>query len=92
MTTQNLMRLRDTLGLLQQQDLSVGQFCQEWRVDHAVMQQLPQRYAEVMENLLSRLESGSLFSEESCSFSQHELLAQLRLWLDKAEIQLAKAI
>ncbi|MFZ6675518.1 hypothetical protein [Undibacterium sp. Xuan67W] len=92
MSTQNLMHLRETIGLLQQQDLSVVQFCQEWRVDHAVTQQLPQRYAEVMENLLGRLESGSLFSEESCSFSQHELLAQLALWLDKAEIQIVKAI
>jgi hypothetical protein len=29
-----------------------------------------------------------LFSEESCSFSQTELLDSLGLWLDKAEQQL----
>jgi hypothetical protein len=35
---------------------------------------LPPRYSEVLLNLLDRLESSALFSEESCSFSQKDLV------------------
>lgn len=57
--------------------------------DHArgqadLLQALPPRYGEVLLNLLDRLESSALFSEESCSFSQKGLIDSLRLWLDKA--------
>jgi len=45
---------------------------------------LPPRYGEVLLNLLDRLESSALFSEESCSFSQKDLVANLRMWADKA--------
>lgn len=45
---------------------------------------LPARYAEVLHGLLDRLESGALFSEESCSFSQKDLIDSLQMWLDKA--------
>ncbi len=34
--------------------------------------------------LLNRLESSALFSDESCSFSRHDLLDSVQLWLDKA--------
>ena len=49
---------------------------------------LPPRYSEVLLNLLDRLESSALFSEESCSFSQRALHDSLGLWLDKARAQL----
>ncbi|MGV3683688.1 MAG: hypothetical protein ACO1PM_28755 [Acidovorax sp.] len=45
---------------------------------------LPPRYSEVLQNLLDRLESSALFSEESCSFSQKDLVANLQMWVDKA--------
>ena len=45
---------------------------------------LPPRYSEVLLNLLDRLESSALFSEESCSFSQKDLVATLQMWVDKA--------
>lgn len=45
---------------------------------------LPPRYGEVLLGLLDRLESSALFSEESCSFSQKDLVDSLRLWVDKA--------
>lgn len=45
---------------------------------------LPPRYGEVLLNLLDRLESGALFSEESCSFSQKDLVANLHGWVGKA--------
>ena len=45
---------------------------------------LPPRYTEVLHGLLDRLESSALFSEESCSFSQKDLVDSLRMWVDKA--------
>lgn len=49
---------------------------------------LPPRFSEVLLPLLDRLESSALFSEESCSFSQRDLLDNLQLWLDKAHPRL----
>ena len=49
-----------------------------------LMGALPAQFETVWVNLLDRLESASLFSEESCSFSQTDLLDSLQLWLDKA--------
>lgn len=45
---------------------------------------LPMRYTDVLNSLLDRLESSALFSEESCSFSQRDLLDSVGVWLDKA--------
>jgi hypothetical protein len=42
----------------------------------------------VLLQLLDRLESSALFTEESCSFSQSDLLGSLQMWLDKARGQL----
>jgi hypothetical protein len=44
----------------------------------------------VLLNLLDRLESGALFSEESCSFSQKDLVANLEMWVEKARAALAE--
>ena len=52
---------------------------------------LPPRYGQVTEEILGRLESAGLFSEESCSFSQRDLLDALGDWLDKAQAAGAKA-
>ena len=49
---------------------------------------LPPRYAQVLDQLLDRLESSALFSEESCSFSQRDLLDGLAQWLSKAKATL----
>ncbi len=46
---------------------------------------LPPRYSEVLLNLLDRLESSALFSDESCSFSQKDLVANLTMWAEKAQ-------
>lgn len=46
---------------------------------------LPPRYREVLEQVLSQLESAALFTEESCSFSQADLLGALRDWLARAQ-------
>lgn len=50
---------------------------------------LPPRYSEVLLNLLDRLESSALFSEESCSFSQKDLVANLTMWAEKAQATLS---
>mgnify|MGYP000299482022 CR=1 FL=1 len=67
--------------------LSVAQLSQHWRAAAATLP-LPARYGEVLGNVLDRLEAGALFSEESCSFSQKDLLESLQLWADKASAAL----
>ena len=49
---------------------------------------LPPRYSEVLLNLLDRLEASALFTEESCSFSQKDLVANLTMWVEKAQATL----
>lgn len=46
---------------------------------------LPPQFGEVLNNILDRLESSALFTEESCSFSQTGLLENLEVWIQKAE-------
>ena len=46
---------------------------------------LPTRYSNVLLDLLDRLESSALFTEESCSFSRSGLLDSLQVWADKAQ-------
>lgn len=58
------------------------------RESEALLGALPARYREVLLNLLDRLESSALFSEESCSFSQKDLQDSLQMWVDKARAQL----
>jgi hypothetical protein len=85
----DLRLLGDTLANLQQQRITIAAFCQAWRAQTGLLAQLPPRYAAVMEDLLGRMEAGSLFTEESCSFSQEDLQASLAVWLDKARQTLA---
>jgi hypothetical protein len=47
--------------------------------------QLPEKYSIALENVLSRVESSSLFTEESCSFSKKDLANALRVWLEKVQ-------
>lgn len=84
-----LRSLRTALDDLQQKRISIQAFCQAWRTQTALLSALPPRYAQVMEDLLGRMEAGSLFTEESCSFSQEDLQANLAVWLDKASQTLA---
>jgi hypothetical protein len=51
--------------------------------------QLPDAFATVLDDIVIRLESGALFSEESCSFSQGDLVNELQIWLEKAQQKLA---
>jgi hypothetical protein len=60
-------------------------FAQLWRGQQELLSALPERFGAALENILQRLESGASFSEESCSFSQKDLLDALGAWLDRAE-------
>ena len=71
--------------------LRPGDFSEATRQHTALLAALPPRYAEVLHDMLNRLESSALFTGESCSFSQQDLLAHVQLWLDKATQQLAQA-
>ncbi|MFM9928099.1 hypothetical protein VLK31_34365 [Variovorax sp. H27-G14] len=67
---------------------SVTTLSNDARASTELLAALPPRYTEVLLNLLDRLESSALFSEESCSFSQKDLLDNLQVWADKARTQL----
>ena len=67
---------------------SVTTLSDDARASTELLGALPPRYGEVLLNLLDRLESSALFSEESCSFSQKDLLDNLQVWVDKARGQL----
>ena len=84
-----IARLR---GLLAQQPIArADAFARGWRAEQGLIAALPPRYGQVIESLLSRFESAAMFGEESCSFSQTDLIDSLALWLDKAQAQLKAA-
>lgn len=84
MTPTWLAPMEEALAALRGGDILPAQFSHTARAQTALLAALPPRYAEVLHNLLDRLESSALFAEESCSFSQQDLLDSLQLWLDKA--------
>ena len=84
-----LRQQRHVLEKLRTGALDTRTFLAQARATEPLLAALPPRYAEVWHTLLDRLESAALFTEESCSFSPHDLWANLALWLDKAEGQLA---
>ncbi len=83
-----LRTLQQVFAALQAGGLGAARFSAEARALAQLRQGLPPRYGEVLDQLLDRLESSALFSEDSCSFSQGDLRANLALWLDKAQAQL----
>lgn len=87
----SLQSLQTAIFSLTNGQIQVSEFCALWRSQSGLLSALPPRYAAVMEDLLGRLEAGSLFTEESCSFSQADLQANLQVWLDKARQQVNPA-
>lgn len=79
---------RAAFAQLRSGTLRISEFSDAVRQHSALLAALPPRYADVLLQLLDRLESGALFSEESCSFSQKELFDSLQMWFDKAGGQL----
>ena len=77
--------LQSALAQLRSGQLDPHGFSRQARAHTALLQALPPRYAQVLADLLTRLESSALFSEESCSFSQGDLIGALRDWLTRAQ-------
>lgn len=90
--TEELAALEGWLSQLRSQQLSVSEFSARVRKLPVLRRELPVRYAEVLDSLLDRLESGALFTEESCSFSVTALHDSLALWLEKARAQLTRTV
>lgn len=80
-----LSTLPATLNDFLQGHLSVQDLARTWR-DAAQEHEpaLPERYLDVLERVLNQLESAALFTEESCSFSQADMVAALADWLTRA--------
>jgi len=83
--TDRLSALTSTLDEFAQGAMSIDDLARNWR-DAAYTHEpaLPQRYVDVLERLLNQLESAALFTEESCSFSQADMVAALADWLNRA--------
>jgi hypothetical protein len=79
------------LAELREGRLTAAQASAQWRALDATLAQLPPRFAEVLGQLLDRLESSALFDGESCSFSARDLHDSLQWWIDKAEAHLDAA-
>ena len=87
---QQFTALADALQHLRSDTLTVSAFSRLAREQTQLLSALPPKFAPVLQQLLDRLESSALFSEESCSFSQKDLLESLQQWLDHAQRQLDK--
>lgn len=90
LAAQQLAQLRAGFTQLAQQQITAAALGTQARASGALLTTLPPRYAEVLLNLLDRLEASALFTEESCSFSQSELFDTLQQWADKAQARLAQ--
>ena len=82
-----LDRMTQALTACGQGQLAQSEMIRLWRTA-APSLALPARFDEVLHPLLDRIEASALFSEESCSFSQTDLMASLQLWADKARARL----
>ena len=78
-----LAQMQRALSACEKGELPVAQLSAQWRSAVATLP-LPPRYGQVLGDLLDRIEAGALFSEESCSFSQKDLLDGLQVWAGKA--------
>jgi hypothetical protein len=87
-----LAQLREHLHTLRSSDASAATFVQHVRALSLLPQALPEKYGVVLNDTLDRLESSALFSCESCSFSQRDLLDGLQLWCEKAQAQLSASL
>ena len=87
---QELQGLNNILQRVQTEQLRTSDVVQAARASQALVNTLPEKYAIVLNDILDRLESGALFTEESCSFSQRDLLDSLAMWAEKAGKQLTQ--
>lgn len=91
------MQHTDTLARLAQRlaDVRAGQagsatLVAALRAETGLLSDLPPRFGAALEEVATRLESAGLFSEESCSFSQRDLVDALAEWIDRARARIAR--
>ena len=77
-------QLQTALAQLRLESLDTAAFSALVQSQQTLRNALPERFEEVLMQLLNRLESSALFTDESCSFSRHDLPDSFQLWLDKA--------
>ncbi len=83
--TTALDQLHHALEQLRDGSLQTRDFCHQARDQDVLLGAVPERYQTVWLDLIDRMESSALFTEESCSFSQTELIDSLSIWMDKAQ-------
>lgn len=83
-----LQAFQDALQRFEDGSITASTLNNQARASQALLSALPERYGQVLLQLLDRLESSALFTEESCSFSQSDLHQHLHDWLAKAHTQL----
>lgn len=83
-----LQAFQDALQRFEDGSITASALNDQARAMQALLTTLPERYGTVLLQLLDRLESSALFTEESCSFSQTDLHQHLHGWVDKAHAQL----
>jgi hypothetical protein len=86
--TRQLEIFGDGLARVRDGSLGAQAFSTLARAQDQLLAALAPRYTDVLHQLLDRLESSALFTEESCSFSQKDLLDSLQMWQDKAALSL----
>ncbi|MEY4734424.1 MAG: hypothetical protein RLZZ464_2490 [Pseudomonadota bacterium] len=84
----HLTLMNDALTACVQGRIPQSEMIALWRKGAAQLA-LPEKFGIVLGDLLDRLEASALFSEESCSFSQKDLLDSLQLWAEKAQARLS---
>ena len=81
--------LQDALEHFGAGHMDAAALSEQARTYRDLLSALPPKFEEVLLQLLDRLEASALFDEESCSFSQKDLIDSLELWLDKAGAKLS---
>lgn len=84
-----LQAFQDAVVRFTDGSISASVLNEQARASQALLTALPERYGPVLLQLLDRLESSALFTEESCSFSQTDLHTHLQGWIAKAHSQLS---
>ncbi len=87
--TEQLTHLNTAFAQVRDGAMNVTAFSTMARSQDTLLEALPGKYKDVLLQLLDRLESSALFTEESCSFSQKDLMDSLQMWQDKARTVLS---
>ena len=86
-----LLRLKKLVDLLENNEFeTTTALIFAFRQEKALLAELPSVFEGALESILERIESTAMFSEESCSFSQSDMLAALSIWIEKATSYLRK--